>query len=194
MSLIDLGRDYPSKRGAPVIRRVDSAIFSLRYFTYCMDCTFCHDSCCSYGADVDLDNAARLQSLGGDFVAYAGVPMDRWFDGNVIDDGEFPSARMMRVRAQDGHCVFLDTTGRGCKIHSYCLERGLDYHVYKPFVCFLFGVTFEYGNLVPSNEIRDKSLACYGEGPTVFEAARDEISALFGPELVAALERVRAGL
>lgn len=194
MSLIALSRAYPSVRGAPTIERVESDIFRLRYFTYCMDCDFCHDSCCSYGADIDMDNVARLKGLGRPLADYIGRPADAWFDDQVVDDTEFPSGRMMRVRAENGHCVFLDTEGRGCKVHTYCLERGLDYHVYKPFVCFLFGVTFEYGNLVPSNEIKDKSLACYGKGPTLFEAAKGEIEAFFGPELVAELERVRDSL
>ena len=194
MRLIKLSRAYPSVRGAPVISAVDSDIFVLRYFTVCMDCTFCHDTCCSYGADIDMDNVERVKSLGKDFEDYAGLPASAWFDNNVIEDGEFPSGAQMRVRAENRHCIFLNTKGRGCKIHSYCLERGLDYHVYKPFVCFLFGVTFEYGNLVPSNEIKDGSLICYGDGPTLFEAARGEIEAFFGPDLVAELEQVRAGL
>lgn len=194
MSLIELSRDYPSIHGAPVISAVDTEIFTRRYFTHCMDCTFCHDTCCSYGADIDLPNAERLLAMDGDFEAYAGVPKSEWFDNNVVDDGEFPSGKMMRVRAKDGHCVFLNLKGRGCKIHSYCLERGIDYHTIKPFVCFLFGVTFEYGRLVPSNEIADESLICYGDGPTLFEAARGEIGYLFGKELVAELERVRDGL
>jgi hypothetical protein len=194
MSLISLSREYPSKAGAPAISRVDSDIFELRYFAWCMDCDFCHDTCCSYGADIDADDAERVKSLGRDFEAFVGRPAGEWFDGNLIDDGEFPGGRMMRVRAENGHCVMLNTDGRGCKIHSYCLRKGLDYHVFKPVVCWLFGVTFEYGNLVPSNEIKDKSLICYGKGPTLFEAAKEELRYFFGADFVAELEKVRDGL
>jgi len=194
MSLVKLDRSYPSVQGAPVISSVETDIFRLRYFTYCMDCDFCHDTCCSYGADIDLGDVERVKGLGKDFEDYAGLPAAKWFDGNVVQDDEFPTGAMMRVRASRGHCVFLDTKGRGCKIHSYCLAHGLDYHVYKPVVCFLFGVTFEYGNLVPSNEIKDASLICYGQGPTLFEAAKGELEAFFGPALVAALEKVRDGV
>jgi hypothetical protein len=191
MSLVSLSREYPSKAGAPAISRVDTDVFALRYFTFCMDCDFCRDTCCSYGADIDLDDTERVKSLGPDFAAFVGRPASEWFDGQVIDDTEFPGGRMMRVRAENGHCIFLDTEGRGCKIHSYCLQHRLDYHVYKPVVCWLFGVTFEYGNLVPSNEIKDASLICYGQGPTLFEAARDELLYFFGPDFVAELETVR---
>ena len=95
MSLIKLSRAYPSVRGAPVISAVDSDIFVLRYFTVCMDCTFCHDTCCSYGADIDMDNVERVKSLGKDFEDYAGLPASAWFDNNVIEDGEFPSGALL---------------------------------------------------------------------------------------------------
>jgi hypothetical protein len=194
MSLVKLDRVYPSIAGAPAIDTVETDIFRLRYFADCMACTFCRDRCCSYGADIDLDDVERVRTLGPDFAAYVGRPPKDWFDGHVIDDAEFPGGRMMRVRAEDGHCVFLDTKGRGCKIHSYCLKNGLDYHVYKPAVCWLFGVTFEYGHLVASNEIRDASLICYGQGPTLFEAARGELAYFFGADFMAALEGVRDGV
>jgi hypothetical protein len=191
MSLIALSRAYPSLWGAPAIHAVDSDIFRLRYFAACMDCGFCADQCCNYGADIDMDNVERLKSLGADFERYAGLPAADWFDGKVVRDGEFPSGAQTRMRAENGHCIFLNIEDRGCRIHSYCLERGLDYHVYKSFVCFLFPMTFESGVLVPSEEIIDGSLACGGKGQILFDAARCELAALFGPDLVAELETVR---
>ena len=60
MSLIALGREYPSIFSAPVISAVDPAIFSLRYFTHCMSCGFCFDQCCNYGVDIDAANMEPL--------------------------------------------------------------------------------------------------------------------------------------
>ena len=47
-------------------------------------------------------------------------------------------------------------------------------------VSILFPVTFDYGLLHPSNEIEDRSLQCYGDGPTLYRGVRDEIAWYFG--------------
>ncbi|MEJ0041016.1 MAG: hypothetical protein WDM81_01740 [Rhizomicrobium sp.] len=74
MSVVALARSYTSVQGAPVIHSVDTAIFSLRYFAKCMDCTFCDDQCCSYGVDIDVGNAMRIAALGEDFSARIAAP------------------------------------------------------------------------------------------------------------------------
>jgi hypothetical protein len=195
MSVIALGRDYPSIFSAPVIRAADSDIFALRYFTHCMACGFCDDQCCSYGVDIDAANMERLRGLGSAFEAFAGSPQTEWFAPDIVEDREFPSGAHGRTRAADGKCVFAGRKGRGCKIHAYCLETGLDYHLYKPMVSILFPLTFEHGVLVPSPEAVDGSLICSGYGPSLYEGVRGELAHFFGEGLVAALdmlgERIR---
>ena len=188
MSVIALEREYPSIFAAPVIRAVDDGIFTLRYFTRCMACGFCNDQCCSYGVDIDLANMDRLRSLGPSFEAFSGVRSSEWFTPEIVEDAEFPSGRHARTRAVGGKCIFADRKGRGCKIHAYCLEKGLDYHRYKPMVSTLFPLTFEHGVLVPSPEVVDGSLVCSGDGPSVYEGMRDEVAHYFGGELVATLD------
>ena len=61
--MIALAQSYACVMGGPVLRGVDPAIFTLRYFTHCMTCGFCHDACCDHGVDIDLENAARLRAL-----------------------------------------------------------------------------------------------------------------------------------
>jgi hypothetical protein len=73
-------------------------------------------------------------------------------------------------------------------IHSYALERGIDYHELKPMVSVLFPLTFDYGLLHPSNEIEDRSLQCYGDGPTLYRGVRDEVAYYFGDALVNELD------
>jgi hypothetical protein len=191
MSVIALGRDYPSIFAAPVIRAVDSGIFSVRYFTHCMRCGFCGDQCCDYGVDIDAANMERLRGLGPAFEAFAGTPQSEWFAPNLTADAEFPSGKYGRTRSVGGKCIFAGRKTRGCHIHAYCLANGLDYHLYKPMVSILFPLTFEHGVLQPSSEMTDGSLVCSGSGPTAYDGVRGELDYYFGAELVAALDALR---
>jgi len=190
--MIALSRDYPCVFGAPVIAGVDPAIFSLRYFARCMECDFCHDQCCSYGVDIDAANMERLRGLGPEFEAFAGIPQQHWFASELTADPEFPSGAHGRTQARDGKCVFAERQGRGCRIHAFCLEHGLDYHLYKPMVSILFPVTFEHGVLVPSPETLDGTLACHGKGPSLYGGVRDELAYYFGEDFVGELDALAA--
>ena len=186
--MIALSRAYACRLGAPVLGRVDPAIFRHRYFAACLDCGFCADQCCSYGVDIDADNIAALTSLGPAFEAFVGVAAADWFTPERIADGEFPSGFSARTRSRDGKCVFANRAGRGCRIHAWCLDHGLDYHRFKPLVSTLFPVTFEAGALVPSAEAVDASLICAGRGPTLYQGARTELAYYFGTDFVAELD------
>jgi hypothetical protein len=181
----------------PIVSRVDTAIFRHRYFVQCMQCAYCFDSCCQYGVDVDASNVERLRAQADDLERYTGVPRDRWFTGEWTDDAEFPGGRHTRTRVEGGACVFRNRgrhgNGRGCMIHSYALERGLDYHDLKPMVSALFPVTFDDGLLHPSTEIVDRSLQCVDDGPTVYRGIRDEIGWYFGADLVQELDALEVG-
>lgn len=185
-------RAYPTRWGAPVVDRVDTAIFQRRYFMSCMQCSYCFDSCCQYGVDVDVENVRRLEAREADVVMFTGVPRDRWFTEQWVDDREFPGGRQTRTRVEDGACVFRNRKGRGCMLHSYALDRGIDYHEVKPMVSALFPLTFDYGLLHPSNEIVDRSLQCIDDGPTLYRGVRDEVDWYFGKELVEELDRFEA--
>jgi hypothetical protein len=187
MSVANLARHYPSIFATPVIDAVDRRIFLLRYFRNCLQCGFCKDHCCQHGVDIDLDNVERLLGLSG-FEAFVGLPKESWFSEDRIADPEFPSGVHLRTRIRDGYCVFHDENGRGCKVHAWCVENGLDHHRYKPIVSLLFPVTFERGVLVPATEILDGTLVCSGAGATLYEGAREELASLFGPELVEELD------
>ena len=190
--ILVLDSEYPCVLGGPVLRAVDPVIFSLRYFTHCMACGFCHDACCAHGVDIDLGNAARLRALPRDFHDRVGAPASAWFTGEVIPDAEFPGGAHVRTAIRDGACIFRNGAGRGCTIHAYCLEQGLDYHSLKPMVSALFPVTFEEGVLTASGEAADGSLICGGEGPSLYDGARDELRYYFGAGLIAELEELKA--
>lgn len=190
MSVVALSRAHACIFQAPVLDAVDTSIFALRYFTHCMACSFCDDQCCTYGVDIDADNAVRLLELGDDFKAFVGVPEGEWFTDEILDDAEFPSGRHRRTRVRGSHCVFHRKGGRGCMIHAWCLDKGLDYHLLKPMVSILFPLTFEHGCLMASNEVQDRSLVCSGQGPTLYQGVRGELEYYFGPALVKELDAI----
>jgi len=189
--MIALSRAYESVMGGPVLRAVDPAIFSLRYFTRCMECGFCKDACCDHGVDIDLGNMERLKSLPRDFRDRIGAPVEEWFTNQVTADEEFPGGAHVRSRVMNGTCVFRNRDARGCAIHAYCLEKGLDYHRFKPMVSALFPVTFELGVLTASGEAAEGSLVCGGVGPSLYEGARGELSYYFGPAFVTELDQLK---
>jgi hypothetical protein len=158
-----------------------------------MRCSYCHDSCCQYGVDVDAHNVARLDAHADEIERSTGVARERWFTGDWTSDAEFPGGRYTRTRVEDGACVFRNRAGRGCTIHSFALARGIDYHELKPMVSVLFPITFDAGLLHPSTEIVEKSLQCYGDGPTLYQGVRDEIAWYFGGSLVAELDALEIG-
>lgn len=200
-----LSQPFASRWGAPVVDRVDTAIFVRTYFMNCMGCTYCHDSCCQYGADIDVDNVPRVERYADELERFTGVPRARWWkagpelggDGTAsidwTEDSEFPGGRQTRTRVEGGACVFLSKNARGCMLHSFALGRGLDYHEIKPMVCSLFPVTFDGGLLHPSNEIADRSLQCIDDGPTLYQGVRSEIEWYFGTRLVAELDALEMG-
>jgi hypothetical protein len=188
MTVARLSRDYLCRQGAPRIHSVDRRIFTLRYFTRCMECGFCNDQCCDHGVDVDVENVARLKALGDDFAKRIAAPREQWFTDAAAADDEFPGGRYVRTRTRGGACVFRSPRGRGCAIHAYALEKGLDYHDLKPLVSTLFPATFEHGVLVPSDEVVDGSLICSGDGPSVYAGVRGELAYYFGDAFVGELD------
>jgi hypothetical protein len=188
VSVVRLARDYVCVQGAPVIHSVDTEIFRLTYFMRCMACGFCDDQCCSYGVDIDLGNVMRLAALGEDFSSRIAAPRSEWFTDAMVEDPEFPTGRYVRTREKDGKCVFRSANGRGCAIHGYALEKGIDYHDLKPMVSTLFPATFDYGVLGPSSEVVEGSLVCKGDGPSVYDGARAELAYYFGADFVAELD------
>jgi Fe-S-cluster containining protein len=178
-------------RSVQGLHSVDSEIFTLRYFMKCMQCTFCHDSCCQYGCDVNFGERERLLAVKDELEAFLGVPATEWFKPEVFEDPDYPTGKFVRSNVKHGACVFLNRGGRGCGIHAFALKTGRDYHSLKPMVCWLFPVTWDRGVMRPNSDVKD-DLACANTGPTLYEGARDEIGVHFGAALVAELDALRA--
>ena len=193
--IIPLSKPYVCRYGNPVIDRVDSQIFELKYFAHCMACNFCNDWCCWHGADVDAYNAERLNAKADELEKYIGVPREEWFDlSETCEDDEAPGKTWFRTSVKNGACVFLNPQGRGCMLHSFSVQKNLDYHDFKPLVCAIFPLTFEEGLLVYADEIEEKSLVCADQGLSLFEGVRNELEYYFGEQMVRELDSVRLNL
>jgi Fe-S-cluster containining protein len=205
--MLPLSRAYATRYGVPVVDRVDPSIFTLTYYAECMSCDFCHDSCCQYGADIEVDRVTALERYQVELEAYLGIPRSEWFredpaDVGYIAEAEYPGGRYTRTNivplpeGRSAHneeaCVFLDPAGRGCRIHRFALERNIDVHSIKPMVCMLFPLSFAEGLLKPAYEFEVDELICQGAGPNLYSAARSDVKYYFGDELVAELDQLQA--
>ncbi len=77
-------------------------------------------------------------------------------------------------------------------LHSFALNKGIDYHEIKPFFCSMFPVTYMDGVLMTPEEIDEGLTVCLGEGPTLYRGSRDELKFYFGEGLVAELDEAEA--
>lgn len=194
MTVSALSQSYPCRYGAPVIAAVDPAIFSRQYFTHCLECSFCHDQCCSYGVDYDWRVRENLQKHADALETFSGVSRGRWFTGDTTPDESMPGGGSDRTAVENGACVFLNRGARGCQIHAYALAAGVDYHDLKSIVDCLFPLTWEGHELGLSEEVLDSSLICLDSGPTVYRGVREELRFYFGDGLVEELDRLEAAL
>jgi Fe-S-cluster containining protein len=190
--IVRLSRPYVSRYGLPVVDRVDPGIFVRTYHSACMDCTFCYDTCCQYGATMGMPRVEQILAHADGLEPLVGFPRSEWFADWSKPNADYPSGWHTRTRVVDGSCVFLNRHGRGCLLHRYALENGLDIHDVKPMVCTMFPVLAEKGILIVPDEIRDGGLTCLGPGPTLYRDARDELLYTFGPELIAELDALEA--
>src|SRR5262245_40778563 len=98
----ELTRPYAARNGVPVLKRVDTLVFARRYFTKCLDCTYCDDWCCSFGVDIDVENVARLMAHADGIEAFTGIPRGEWLDGVTQNDVDYPGGGNQRTRSVNG--------------------------------------------------------------------------------------------
>ncbi|MEO8514253.1 MAG: hypothetical protein ABI543_11875 [Ignavibacteria bacterium] len=193
--VIKLKNSYPSIHELPVIHSVETDIFDLTYYMKCMECTFCKDQCCEWGADIDMQNVGRVMKYKDELEAFTGIKSEKWFDESEKgNDHEYPGHDYMRTTYDEekDYCIFLNVKSRGCMLHSFALHKGIDYHEIKPFFCSMFPVTYMDGVLMTPEEIDEGLTACLGDGPTLYQGSRDELLHYFGPGLVAELDEIQA--
>jgi Fe-S-cluster containining protein len=156
-----------------------------------MQCTFCNDQCCSYGADIDMLNVERIMEKADELEKFTGIKSDKWFYRKKRKwDYEYPGHDYTRTTMRKDKCIFLSKKERGCLLHSFAITGGYDYHDFKPFFCTIFPVTYCDGVLMTPEEIDEKITACLGAGPTLYQGAREEIRYFFGDGLIQELDEI----
>jgi hypothetical protein len=126
----------------------------------------------------------RITAHAADLAPRIGVPADQWF----VPDDEEPGT--WRTRVVGGACVFRQGSERGCALHGFAMERGIDYHVLKPIVDCLFPLTWDGDVLCPADEVLDGELVCLATGPTLYRGVRDELCYYFDPGLITRLDQL----
>jgi Fe-S-cluster containining protein len=177
----------------PSLQNVHREIFELRYYSRCMSCDFCSDSCCQWGADTNVGERDRILAHADSIQRLVSTPVSQWFTTEVHEDDEYPTGKYVRTQRVNGACAFLNRNGRGCLLHQWAMEEGRDYHEFKPMICWLFPVVFDRGVLRASFDVRD-GLVCVGEGETIYRSTRSELKAHFGAALVEELDAIEASL
>jgi len=132
----------------------------------------------------------RIEARADDLERYTGIPQERWFEKEFTVDEEYPGGSCTRTQTDQKGCVFLNKSGRGCLLHSFSIERNIDYHDLKPMISCLFPLTYDDGALVPAVEIDDRSLVCLDSGMTLYRGVRDEVLYYFGKGLVDELDAI----
>jgi Fe-S-cluster containining protein len=191
-NIISLSKEYLS--GNLAISFIHRDIFLKKYFARCLQCNFCHDWCCSFGADIDVQNVERIRQQKEEILPFVRPPEAEWFDSEYSYYQEYAGNQYTRINTQGPRCVFISKDQRGCGLHRYAISKRMDYHEIKPLVCILFPLSFSEGILYLAAEMDDKSLVCAGPGYSAYQAMKSELEYYFGRELVEELDGIEKGV
>jgi Fe-S-cluster containining protein len=186
--IIPLAKEYLS--GNMAISFVHRDIFLKTYFAHCLQCNFCHDACCSYGADIDIQNVEKIQQRKEEILPFIRPSDGEWFEAGYSYYEEYVGSQYTRINTQGPRCIFISKDQRGCGLHRYAISKQMDYHEIKPLVCILFPLSFGEGILSPAPELDDNSLICSGSGYSAYQSLRNELEHYFGLELIAELDGI----
>jgi Fe-S-cluster containining protein len=191
-TVIPLSKEYQS--GNMSILFVHRDIFLKTYFARCLDCNFCHDWCCSFGADIDVHNVEKIRQYKEEILPFVRPPQGEWFDPEYSYYEGYAGSQYTRINPQGSRCAFISKDQRGCGLHRYAISKGMDYHEIKPLVCILFPLSFEEGVLSIAPELDDNSLVCAGVGDAAYRAMRNELEFYLGSEFVNELDAIEKNI
>ncbi|MDQ2691566.1 MAG: DUF3109 family protein [Chloroflexota bacterium] len=188
--LIPLGQEYLHENLA--ISFVHRDIFLKNYFARCLECSFCHDWCCSFGADIDIQNVEKIQQQRDEIMPFIRPWEVEWFERDYSYYEEYAGNQFTRINPQGPRCVFISKDQRGCGLHRYAFSRQMDYHEIKPLVCILFPLSFSEGVLCLAQELDDDSLVCAGAGSSAYRSLRNELEYYFGRDCVEEMDAIES--
>lgn len=187
-TIIPLTKEYVS--GNVAISFVHRDVFLKTYFARCLECNFCHDWCCSFGADIDILNVEKIQQRKEEIMPFIRASEVEWFEAEYTYYEEYAGNQYTRINPQGSRCVFISKDKRGCGLHRYALSKQMDYHEIKPLVCVLFPLSFGEGILSLAPELDDNSLICSGSGYSAYRSIWNELEYYFGRELAEELDEI----
>jgi Fe-S-cluster containining protein len=183
--IIHLKNNYSSIYNLPIINKINTNIFNIKYNSNCLTCDFCDDYCCSHGVDIDIENVKRILKFKTEL---ENISSTDWFFDNYNIDDEFPGKLFTRIKTKNNKCVFYNFKERGCLIHKFCLENNIDVYYLKPITCSLFPISFNNGEL---SSMIDESYICANDNISLFDNLKLELKYYFGKEFVNELEAIR---
>ena len=187
-NILPLRKEYIADPMA--ISFVHRDIFLKQYFAHCLQCNFCQDWCCSFGADIDIGNVEKIQEQKEEILPFVRPPEGEWFEADYTYYEEYAGSQYTRINPQGPRCAFISKDQRGCGLHRYALSKQMDYHEIKPLVCILFPLSFGEGILSTAPELDDNSLVCSGSGYSAYQAMRSELEFYFGHGFLEELDSI----
>jgi len=207
MSCDHADSNIPAHRLVPITVRgfkVDKLIFTQRFVHHC-DIDKCGGGCCHSGVYADTKEYENILKHKDDIIAVMDETQikdpSKWFDGEWIEDPDFPSGRATgtQVHDRDGGisefnegCVFLDKC-HFCSIQVAAVANGLHRWAWKPTYCIMFPITVVGGTLTYDNSHSVDLNYCGPEAGNhvhyVYEAMKEELQDLLEEKDFAKLEQ-----
>lgn len=159
----------------------------------------CESTCCSAGVYVDLEERTKILAHKEIIKKYLDETQTadhtRWFDGEIVEDPDFPSGKAVGTEVMNGKCVFLNKAGR-CSLQAAGSAENLGRWALKPFYCVAFPITVEDGVVTFDDFVEEKPSCCsvFDERQTsIVTACREELEFVLGPAGYDELARRQAG-
>ena len=201
------GSEIPESRLAPFTVqgfKVDELIFTQGFVEYC-DIGKCGGGCCHSGVYADTKEYENILRHKNEIIAVMDDTQDtdpaHWFDGEWIEDSDFPSGQATgtQVHDRDGGisgftegCVFLDKN-HYCSIQVAAVKNNLHRWAWKPTYCIMFPITVVDGVLTYDDSHSDDLHYCGPAGEanyvhSVYEAMQEELKNFLSVEEFAIMD------
>ncbi|MDP4237734.1 MAG: DUF3109 family protein, partial [Bacteroidota bacterium] len=193
--------DIPEHRLAPLTVKgfkVDELIFTQGFVNYC-DIDKCGGGCCHSGVYVDSKEYENILIHKDDIISVMDETQIKdpaqWFDGEWIEDADFPTGRATgtQVHDRDGGisgftegCVFLDKR-HFCSIQVAAASKGLHRWAWKPTYCIMFPITVTEATITYDDSHSVDLHYCGPNGAgnyvhSVYEAMKEELQNFLSKE------------
>jgi hypothetical protein len=200
--IIDLSRKYKSNVVDLELSKIDTRIFTEKCVGDCFAAS-CSDACCMCGIPVSISKIARINTYKDELQDHMKVSAGSLFDPEVYRTFDYVSG-YQRTLIKNDRCIFKKPEARGCYLHSFALYKNLDYHILKPWECYLFPLVIYRGILMgpagyedadvtderDKTRIDEKKIECNYDHCSVYDSRNDELEYLFGNEIIIELNQL----